>query len=144
MSVTHRDRPHPAAVHHESNYDLLRRLVGDVLLLINRELALATAEMKQHVAALALIMTLFLAGGFAAMIGLLLLANAGALAVARAIHSMVGGYLIVGAAVTVIGAVVLGVARSRLAKQSLTPTQTLDEIRRDVAWMTHEGARRSV
>jgi hypothetical protein len=137
------NRPRVGSAHRESIRDLLTRLVGDVFRLLDRELALATAEMKQHVEVLARTIVLFLAGGVSAAIGLLLLATAAALAIGRTIDSIVGGYLIAGAAITVIGAVVVGMAKSRLTKQSLIPTQTLDEIRRDVTWMTHAGKRRN-
>jgi Putative Actinobacterial Holin-X, holin superfamily III len=136
-------RPRVLPAHPESIHDLLTRLVGDVFRLLDHELALATAEMKQHVELLARTIILFLAGGLSAAIGLLLLATAAALVIGRTIDSIVGGYLIVGAAITVIGAVVVGMAKSRLTKQSLVPTQTIDEIRRDVTWMTHAGKRRS-
>jgi hypothetical protein len=135
--------PRLTSAHQESNHDLLRRLVGDVLLLLNHEVALATAEMKQHIEVLVRTMILFLAGSFCAMTGLLLLANAAALMVGRAINSTVGGYIIVGAAIALIGTVVVAMAKSRLARQSLTPTQTLDEIRRDVTWMSNAGKKQS-
>jgi uncharacterized membrane protein YqjE len=137
------NRPRVGSAHRESIRDLLTRLVGDVVRLLDRELALATAEMKQHVEVLGRTIVLFLAGGVSAAIGLLLLATAAALAIGRTIDSIVGGYLIAGTAITVIGAVVVGMAKSRLTKRSLVPTQTLDEIRRDVTWMTHAGKRRN-
>jgi hypothetical protein len=141
LDINSHPRVRPA--HRESINTLLTRLVGDVFRLFDHELALATAEMKRHVESLARTAILLLAGSFSAMIGLLLLATGTALAVGRAIGSIVGGYAIVGAAIAVIGAVVVGIASSRLAKQSLAPTQTIDEIRRDVSWMTHEGKTRS-
>jgi hypothetical protein len=141
LDINSHPRVRPA--HRESINTLLTRLVGDVFRLFDHELALATAEMKRHVESLARTAILLLVGSFSAMIGLLLLATGTALAVGRAIGSIVGGYAIVGAAIAVIGAVVVGIASSRLAKQSLAPTQTIDEIRRDVSWMTHEGKTRS-
>ena len=66
-----------------------------------------------------------------------------ALGIGREIGSIIGGYVIVGAVGAVLGAVVVGIARSRLAKQSLIPTQTIDEIQRDVTWMTRAGRKRS-
>src|SRR5262245_19661008 len=123
--------------------DLLTRLIGQVFQLLDNELALAKLEMKQHVESLAFTSILFVAGGFFATIGLLLLANAGALALARAIDSLIGGYLIVGGAITMAGVIVVGVARERLARLSLAPTQTIDEIRRDIRWISHETERRS-
>jgi hypothetical protein len=144
MSALEMDsHPRVRSVRRESINELLIRLVGDVLRLFDHELALATAEMKRHIESLVRTAILLLVGSFSAMIGLLLVATAAALAVGRAIGSIVGGYVIVGAAIAVIGAVVVGMTRSRLAKQSLAATQTIDEIRRDVTWMTHEGKTRS-
>ena len=123
--------------------DLLTRLIGQVFQLLDNELALAKLEMKQHVESLAITSILFVAGGFFATIGLLLLANAGALALGRAIHSLIGGYLIVGGVITLAGFIVISVARRRLARLSLAPTHTIDEIRRDIRWISHETERRS-
>ncbi|HXJ77071.1 MAG TPA: phage holin family protein [Candidatus Methylomirabilis sp.] len=135
MSPLHTERlSTPTHLERDSSQGLLRRLGRDVMRLIDHELALATAEMKQHIEALARTTMLFLASGFLGMVGLLLLANAAALAVGRAIDSMIGGYLIVGAAIALISAVVVAVARSRLAAQALTPTRALDELRRQ-----HDG-----
>jgi len=131
------------SVPRESIHDLLTRLIGDVCRLLDHELALATAEMKGHLESLARTIMLFAAGGLLAMIGLLLLAMAAALGIGREIGSIIGGYVIVGAVGAVLGAVVVGIARSRLAKQSLIPTQTIDEIQRDVTWMTRAGRKRS-
>jgi len=130
-------RLHTASVHRESNQDLLRRLVGDLLLLWSHEIALAKAEMKQHVEAFARTTILFVGGSVFVMTGILLLANAAALGVGRALDSLIAGYVIVGAAIVFIGAIVVAVAKSRLAKQPLAPAQALDEIRRDARWMTH-------
>jgi hypothetical protein len=123
--------------------DLLTRLISQIFQLYDNELALAKLEMKQHVESLAHTAILFVAGGFFATIGILLLANAGALALGRAIDSLIGGYLIVGGVIAVASFIVIGVARSRLARLSLAPTQTIAEIRRDMRWISHETERRS-
>ena len=123
--------------------DLLTRLISQIFQLLDNELALAKLEMKQHVESLVHTAVLFVAGGFFATIGLLLLANAGALALGRAIHSLIGGYLIVGGVITLAGFIVISVARRRLARLSLAPTHTIDEIRRDIRWISHETERRS-
>ena len=123
--------------------DLLTRLMGQIFQLLDHELALAKLEMKQHVESLARTAILFVAGGFFATIGLLLLANAGALALGRAIDSLIGGYLIVGGVIAVTSFIVISMARSRLARLSLAPTQTIAEIRRDMRWISHETERRS-
>jgi hypothetical protein len=136
--------PHTDSVHHrESIQDLLARLVSDVCRLLDHELALATAEMKQHIESLARATMMFIAGGFCAMVGLLLLATAAALAIGRGIESIVGGYVIAGVVVAIAGAIVIAIARSRLGRQSLIPTQTIDEIQRDVTWMTRAGKKRT-
>ena len=134
---------HPRGPSASGMSELLTRLIGQVFQLLDNELALAKLEMKQHVETLALTSILFAAGGFFAAIGVLLLANAGALALGRALDSLVAGYLIVGSAITVAGLVVIGVARGRLAGLSLAPRQTIDEIRRDIRWISHETESRS-
>jgi hypothetical protein len=135
--------PGADSAHRESVQDLLSRLVNDVCRLLDHELALATAELKGHIESLARITMLFVAGGVCAVVGFLLLATAAALAIGRGIASIVGGYVIVGAVGAVVGAIVIGIARSRLAKQSLIPTKTIDEIQRDVTWMTRVGKKRT-
>ena len=66
-----------------------------------------------------------------------LVSVAAALAIGRAIGSEAGGYVIVGAAIALAGIIAVVMARSRLARQPLAPTQTILEIRRDVSWMRH-------
>jgi len=122
---------------------LISRLLSDVLQLLDRELALAKLEMKLHVSSLVQVSILLAAGGVFAMLGLLLLANAGALGIARAIGSLIGGYVVVGVVITLGAVLVIGLARARLARLSLAPTQALDEMRRDVRWISHEKERRS-
>ena len=139
MSTLH----HPDTTSQAGMSALLTRLIGQVFQLLDNELALAKLEMKQHVESLAVTSILFVAGGFFATIGLLLLANAGALALGRAVHSLIAGYLIVGGMITLAGFVVVSVARFRLARLSLAPTQAIDEIRRDIRWISHETERRS-
>ena len=143
-TINARARLHGTATGQESIHDLVGRLISDVFKLLENELALATFEMKQHLESLAHTSVLFLIGGFSAMIGVLLLGTAAALAVGDEIGSLVGGYVVVSAAITIIGALVIGVARSRLSRQSLHPTHTIDEIRRDVTWLSHEAMRRRV
>jgi uncharacterized membrane protein YqjE len=127
----------------ESVHALVGRLIGDVLRLLEQQVALATLEMKQHIEMLAHTAILFLVGGFLAMIGLLLLATAAALGIGHAVGSLIAGYAIVGGVIVIAGAIAAGVARSRLARHSLAPAQTIDEIRRDATWMRHEVERRS-
>ena len=141
-TINARSHLHGTATGQESIHDLVGRLISDVFKLIENELALATFEMKQHLESLAHTSVLFLIGGFSAVIGVLLLATAAALAVGDEIGSLVGGYVVVGAAITIIGALVIAIARSRLARQSIHPTHTIDEIRRDVTWLSHEAMRR--
>ena len=81
--------------------------------------------MKQHIESLARTSILLVAGGLFAMIGLLLLANAGALAIARAIESLIGGYLIVGAVIASAG--VIRDQRGQVpARQTVIGTHTSD------------------
>ncbi len=127
----------------ESVSTLVGRLIGDVLRLVEDDVALATLEMKQHAESLAHTAVQFLAGGFLASVGLLLLATAAALGLGRALDSPIAGYAIVGGLIAVAGIIAAGVARSRLGRQHVIPTQTIDELRRDATWMRHEIERRS-
>lgn len=139
MSALGLDRhPRVSSAHPESIHELLTRLVTDVFRLLDDELALATAEMKQHLGALVRATIVLFAGVLSAMIGLLLLATGAALEIGRIIGSIVGGYAIVGVAIVLIGVVVVSLARSRLAMQSLFPLQTIDQIRKDVTWKTRD------
>jgi hypothetical protein len=131
------DRAAGGPARRESIQELIGRLIGDALQLLDHELALAALELKQHVEALARASVLLVIGGLLGAVGVLLLGVAGALAVGRAIGSEAGGYVIVGAVVALAGAIAVAVAKSRLASQSLAPTQTILEIRRDVSWMRH-------
>jgi hypothetical protein len=139
MSTLH----HSPTTSRAGTSDLLTQLIGQIFQLLDNELALAKLEMKHHVESLARTAILFAAGGFFATIGLLLLANAGALALGHAINSLTGGYLIVGGVIALVSFILIGVARSRIARLSLAPKQAIAEIRRDIRWISHETERRS-
>ena len=141
-TVDARPHPHGTSTGRQRIRDLVGRRITDVFKLVENERALATFEMKQHLESLAHTSVMFLIGGFSATIGVLLLATAAALGVGDEIGSLIGGYVVGGAAITVIGAIVIGVARSRLSRQSRNPIHTIDEIRRDVTWLSHEAMRR--
>ena len=138
-----RAEPPPEGPRQASFYELVERLLSDAFTLFDHKLALAALEMKQHAESAARGLAVVAAGALAATIGLSLLAVAAALAIGRALDSPAGGYVIVGAVIAVAGAIAIAVGRSRLARLSLAPHQTIDELRRDAQWITHEMRKRS-
>ena len=120
--------------------DLLRSLIGDLSLIVRREVELAAMELKAKTAEVGGAAALLTAGavvGFLAL-GALVAAAVLALAIvlpAWAAAAIVGVLLLAGSAVLALA----GRARLRAAGP-LTPTQTIDMVQEDIAWMRSETA----
>jgi uncharacterized membrane protein YqjE len=119
-------------------FDLVERLIGEVATLLDKKLDLLTLELKTQGAALVQGVIALLAGVALASVGLLLLAIAAAVWIGTRINSIPGGYGIVGAALVVLGAVLMVAMRSRLSATQLAPRESVRELRRDAKWITDE------
>jgi uncharacterized membrane protein YqjE len=125
---------------------LFSRLGDDVMELFNSQLALFKVEIKEEANAYARGVSMIAVGAVIAVIGFALLNVAIAFAVstlfAQANFSQPAsyalGFVVTGAFYLLVGAIVVMLMKSRLAKQELVPQRTVQELRKDKQWLKNE------
>src|SRR5688572_31198277 len=130
----------------ESIPTLVGRLGDDVMELFKSQLELFKVEIKEEANAYARGVTMIAIGSVIATVGFALLNVAIAFAVstlfAQANFSQPAsyalGFLATGAFYLIVGAIVMLVVKSRLAKQNLVPKRTVQELRKDKEWLKNE------
>src|SRR5688572_25113110 len=130
----------------ESLPTLISRLGDNIMELVNSQLALLKVEIKEEANAYARGAAMIAFGAAVAVVGFALLNVAIAFAVstlfARADFSQPAsyalGFLATGAFYLIVGAIVMLVVKSRLAKQNLVPKRTVQELRKDKEWLKNE------
>jgi uncharacterized membrane protein YqjE len=130
----------------ESLPTLFGRLGDDVMELFNSQLALFKVEIKEEANAYARGVTMIAVGAVIAVVGFALLNVAIAFAVstlfAQANFSQPAsyalGFVVTGAFYLIVGAILVMLMRSRLAKQELVPQRTVQELRKDKQWLKNE------
>ena len=121
--------------------DLVRALLSDVSLLVRKEAELATIELKAKASEVGGAAALLGAGAVVAMLAAGTLVAAAVLGLAIVLPAWVAA-LIVGVVLLALAAVLAVLGRSRLrAATPLAPTDTIDTVREDIAWMRHETER---
>jgi uncharacterized membrane protein YqjE len=136
----------PNRTDNESLTTLLSRLGDDVMELINSQLALFKVEIKEEANAYIRGAVMIAVGGVIAAIGFALLNVAVAFGVATlfaqanlsqpATYAL--GFVVTGLFYLLVGAIVVMVIKSRLAKKDLVPTRTVEELRKDKEWLKNE------
>jgi uncharacterized membrane protein YqjE len=130
----------------ESLPTLFSRLGDDVMELFNSQLALFKVEIKEEASAYARGVTTIAVGAVIAVVGFALLNVAIAFAVstlfAQANFSQPAsyalGFVVTGAFYLIVGAILVMLMKSRLAKQELVPQRTVQELRKDKQWLKNE------
>jgi len=130
----------------ESLPTLFGRLGDDVMELFNSQLALFKVEIKEEANAYARGVTMIAVGAVIAVVGFALLNVAIAFAVstlfAQANFSQPAsyalGFVVTGAFYLIVGAILVMLMKSRLAKQELVPQRTVQELRKDKQWLKNE------
>jgi uncharacterized membrane protein YqjE len=121
--------------------DLVRALLSDVSLLVRKEAELATIELKAKASEVGGAAALLGAGAVVALLAAGTLIAAAVLALAIVLPAWAAA-LIVGVVLLALAAVLAVLGRSRLrAATPLAPTDTIDTVREDIAWMRHEAER---
>jgi uncharacterized membrane protein YqjE len=125
---------------------LFGRLGDDVMQLFNSQLALFKVEIKEEASAYARGIATIMVGAVIAVVGFALLNVAIAFAVstlfAQANFSQPAsyalGFVVTGVFYVLLGAVLVLLMKSRLAKQALVPQRTVAELRKDKQWLKNE------
>jgi drug/metabolite transporter (DMT)-like permease len=110
--------------------DLLRQLLGDVTVLFRKELALAASEVSQSVDQAKHGVQSMITGGAVLYAGALFLLAAITLWLMTMMAAWLAA-LIVGAAVTLIGIVMLASGKKRVGATELAPERTIASLRKD-------------
>jgi uncharacterized membrane protein YqjE len=130
----------------ESLPTLFSRLGDDVMELFNSQLALFKVEIKEEARAYTRAITMIAVGAVIALVGFALLNVAIAFAVSTLFTqanfsqpaSYAFGFVVTGAFYLLVGAIVVMLMKSRLAKQELVPQRTVQELRKDKQWLKNE------
>ena len=125
---------------------LLERLAQDVATLVEQKVALLRVEVKEEIDAYVRGSIALLAGAIVAGVGFALTNIALAFAIAALFANSdlsqparyALGFVITGLLYLVIGAIVIIIARGRLAHIGLVPRRTVKELQRDKEWIKKE------
>ncbi|HKR12768.1 MAG TPA: phage holin family protein [Pyrinomonadaceae bacterium] len=126
--------------------NLFSRLGDDVMQLFNSQLALFKVEIKEEASAYARGAAMIAFGAAVAVVGFALLNVAIAFAVstlfAQANFSQPAsyalGFVVTGGFYLLVGAIVILVMKSRLARHDLVPQRSIQELRKEKQWLKNE------
>jgi uncharacterized membrane protein YqjE len=126
--------------------NLLSRLGDDVMQLINSQFALFKVEIKEEANAYIRGTVTMVIASVVALIGFALLNVAAAFGVSTlfaqtnlsqpATYAL--GFVVTGLFYLLVGGIVVMAIKSRLAKQDLVPTRSVQELRKDKEWLKNE------
>jgi hypothetical protein len=119
-----------ASLEGESTIQLLRRLADQLSTLLRQEIALATAEVTAALTRLTTGAISVVAGGAVLYAGLLTLLAAAVLGLSLVVPAWLAA-LLVGAAVSLVGFVLVYRGKKNLSPSSLKPQRTVESLRRD-------------
>ena len=130
----------------ESLPSLFSRLTDELTQLFDAKLDLLKAELKEEVSAYTVGVLLIVAGAVIAIVGFILLNVAIAFLISMlfdATHwspaARYGlGFIITALVYLVVGAIIILVAKNRLAKQSILPKRSAIELKRDKQWLKEQ------
>jgi hypothetical protein len=121
--------------------DLLRGLLGDVRLILQREAELAKLEVKDKGSRLGIAGGILAATVVVALLALGTLIAAAVLGLAIVLPAWAAA-LVVGAALVIVAVALFLVGRARMRSVgSLAPTETIETAREDVEWLRREAER---
>ena len=111
---------------------LLSRLLDNATALVRNELALAKADFMESANALKLSVTAMATGAIVVLCGVLTLIAAAVLGLSKAMEPWAAA-LIIGAALTIVGVVMVRAAKDKFADPSLELRETKQSLRKDAA-----------
>lgn len=137
----------PAVKHHadlENLPALFGRLGDDVVKLLDTKISLLRVELREEIAAYVRGLVLLAFGAGVALIGVVLLSTALAFFISSLFTGIEPpnhyalGFLLTGALLAIIGGGITWAMKKRLAAQSVVPSQSLEELRKDKQWLKKE------
>lgn len=121
---------HAGAQHNHSLAGLVKQLADDITSLFTKELALAKVEMSHSIHDAKAGAVSLLSGGSILYAGFLFLLLSGVLALGQVVELWMSA-LIVGAAVSVIGMIMVASGKKKMRASSFKPEHTLDAMEKD-------------
>jgi uncharacterized membrane protein YqjE len=118
--------------------ELFRQLATDSSTLIRQEMALARAEMRENVKSAARGVTAIAIGGVLATVGLLTLTAFLVILLGQALANYWLAALLVGAALLVVGGILVYSNLIALSGEELKPEHTIDSLKEDKEWLQQE------
>ncbi|MFN2499674.1 MAG: phage holin family protein [Pyrinomonadaceae bacterium] len=130
----------------ESLPSLFSRLGDDVMQLFDTKISLLKVELKEEANTYARGGAMIAVGGVIAAIGFALLNVALAFGISALIANMeisqpakyAIGFVAAGVLYLIVGAIIVSTMKNRLARQSLVPDRTVEELRKDKQWLKNE------
>ena len=125
---------------------LFSRLGDDVMQLFDTKMSLLKVELKEEANTYARGGAMIAVGGVIAAIGVALLNVALAFGISALIANMdisqpakyAIGFVAAGVLYLIVGGIIVTTMKNRLAKQSLVPDRTVEELRKDKQWLKNE------
>ena len=125
---------------------LVSRLGDDVMQLFDTKISLLKVELKEEANAYARGGAMIAVGGVIAAIGFALLNVAVAFGISVLLAGVdisqaaryAIGFLAAGVLYLIVGGIIVTTMKNRLAKQSLVPDRTVEELRKDKQWLKNE------
>ena len=114
----------------QSAFGLLRRLTDELATLLRQELALASAEIFRSMRGLLAAVAWLTVGGTVLFAGVLAMLAAAVLGLSTVLQPWLAA-LVIGAAVAVIGIVVVSIGIRSLDPSTFKPTRTAESLRKD-------------
>lgn len=135
MATPHYESPPPAPAANgdresQSAFGLLRRLTDELSTLLRQELALATTEISRSMRVMLAGTASVAVGGAVLFTGLLAMLAAAVLGLATVLHPWLAA-LVIGAAVALIGIVLVLLGIRSFNPNTLKPARTAESLRRD-------------
>jgi uncharacterized membrane protein YqjE len=130
----------------ESLPGLVARLGDDVMQLFDTKLSLLKVEIKEEASEYARDGAMIAVGGIIAAIGFALLNVALAFGISTLFASFdlsqparyAIGFVTAGVLYLIVGGIIITTMKNRMAKQSLVPDRTVEELRKDKQWLKNE------
>jgi len=117
---------------------LVADILGDVGMLVRKELELARVELRSDLSSFKTPAVLLVAGAFLAAAGLIVGVLAGGLVIAFVrMWPPWAGYALAGGFLLVVGGILLAVALARLRAANLYPEKTAESLQENYQWLTN-------
>ncbi|MBA2702975.1 MAG: phage holin family protein [Blastocatellia bacterium] len=136
----------PPRTENDNLPSLFSRLGDDVMQLFDTKMSLLKVELKEEANTYARGGAMIAVGGVIAAIGFALLNVALAFGISALIANMdisqpakyAIGFVAAGVLYLIVGGIIVTTMKNRLAKQSLVPDRTVEELRKDKQWLKNE------